>query len=125
TATASRGAALLPGRLPCRDLGWIDPADAADGQVAPGPLDGGTTDPLAEEQQRNGAQGDLRIEPQRGVLDVPDVERRLVERGDLPAADHLCPAGDAGANQQTQGEFRRLLDGKQGARTDERHVAHE
>ena len=83
-------------------------------------------EPLAAEDDRGGAQEDLEVEPQRAVLDVPEVELDPLVPRQRRAAVDLGPAGDAGAQREAAAlAVGVLLDlhRDRGARADDRHVA--
>ena len=57
---------------------------------------------FTSEQEHQRVERDAQIEPERGVLHIPIVERAFFLCGDKIAAVDLRPTGDAGADHQAQ-----------------------
>ena len=64
---------------------------------------------LRAEEHRDRAHEDLQVEPQRAVLDVPDVELDPLRPAERVAPADLRPAGDAGADREAAALERRVL----------------
>ena len=79
--------------------------------------------PLAEQDGPDGARDDAQIEPEAGVLDVPEIERQLLRGLELVAAVDLRPAGDARARGRAAGEVLRQVARQERSGADQRHVA--
>src|SRR6059036_2172607 len=85
-------------------------------------------DPVSVEHEPRGASKDPQVEPERLVLDVPDVELDPLRPRQRGAAVDLGPAGDARFNLQPTalpGGVLLDLNGDRRTRADDRHLAAE
>ena len=57
---------------------------------------------FASEQEHQRVERDAQIEPERGVMHIPIVERALFFRRDEVAAVDLSPAGNSGADHEAK-----------------------
>lgn len=80
-------------------------------------------DTFPEQHDANCLDRDFQIEKNACVADVPDIEGRLIFRGNIPATCHLRPAGQPRPDHQAGKTVFRLIACQQGARANEGHIA--
>src|ERR1700720_3188224 len=100
-------------------------ANASLPQFIPRAPNGGVVDLLAKDRHRYGAHHDLKIERQRRVADVPDIERPFVGSRNRATALDLGPTGEAGPDMEPRGKSGRLIDQQQRPGAHERHLTRE
>jgi hypothetical protein len=64
---------------------------------------------LAGEQKNDRVERDAEVKPERGVMDIPVVERALFFGGHQIAAIDLGPTGNARSNRESQVTIGRLI----------------
>ena len=79
--------------------------------------------PIAGHHHADGMQQDETIEPQRGIVQIPNIERSLIKGANVAPAVDLRPPGHTRPGRQTRGKGGRLIARQQRARTDKRHTA--
>ena len=85
-------------------------------------------DAISARRLEDGEEKDLEVEEKRSVVDVPDIEAKLLSPRKGVATVDLRPAGDAGANlvaSHLLGRIARKVSRGERARTDERHFPRE
>ena len=92
-------------------------------KIRPRLANGASIDLFADHDHQRGARKDLDVEGERGVLQIPDVERDLVGGRDVTTAVDLCPARLPRADQGANGRPDRLIAGEKRPGSDKGHVA--